>query len=324
MAISSSARWICRPRSRWRSEFRSQSAGGQRQYRRGCTWTGAWALAGRTVRAGIAPPRRAALGESRAGAAHCEACRARRERRASHRGIPAGVAGDRRKHGRRPHGGELVFLRHGDGLIARSRIRLTDANAAEMLPGDGLISGRFAFDLSAENRNEADLVGLSPRVAAWSALPRSLERGLRSSGARAAGCEWRSGCRSCCTWQSPVRGGGGGTWGRAVPRGGAGPASSSSGCCRCSSRSRWRPRSCSRWATPSVLAGNAAEAGALALPAVAIHARARARLCRAGPRARACVGVGRRGEGGAPPAVPAASARGQPRGLRERGRWIAP
>jgi uncharacterized protein involved in outer membrane biogenesis len=47
-------------------------------------------------------------------------------------------------------GGELVFLRHGDGLIARSRIRLTDANAAEMLPGDGLISGRFAFDLSAE------------------------------------------------------------------------------------------------------------------------------------------------------------------------------
>lgn len=47
-------------------------------------------------------------------------------------------------------GGELVFLRHGDGLIARSRIRLTDANAAEMLPGDGLISGRLAFDLSAE------------------------------------------------------------------------------------------------------------------------------------------------------------------------------
>jgi uncharacterized protein involved in outer membrane biogenesis len=47
-------------------------------------------------------------------------------------------------------GGELVFLRHGDGLIARSRVRLTDANAAEMLPGDGLISGRFALDLSAE------------------------------------------------------------------------------------------------------------------------------------------------------------------------------
>jgi uncharacterized protein involved in outer membrane biogenesis len=47
-------------------------------------------------------------------------------------------------------GGELVFLRHGDGLIARSRIRLTDANAAEMFPGDELISGRFGFDLSAE------------------------------------------------------------------------------------------------------------------------------------------------------------------------------
>jgi uncharacterized protein YhdP len=35
-------------------------------------------------------------------------------------------------------------------LIARSRIRLTNANAAEMFPGDGLISGRVAFDLSAE------------------------------------------------------------------------------------------------------------------------------------------------------------------------------
>ena len=42
--------------------------------------------------------------------------------------------------------GELIFLRQGEGLIARSRIRLTDANAAEMLPGDGLISGRLAFD----------------------------------------------------------------------------------------------------------------------------------------------------------------------------------
>jgi large subunit ribosomal protein L24 len=46
--------------------------------------------------------------------------------------------------------GELIFLRQGEGLIARSRIRLTDANAAEMLPGDGLISGRLAFDVSAE------------------------------------------------------------------------------------------------------------------------------------------------------------------------------
>jgi uncharacterized protein involved in outer membrane biogenesis len=47
-------------------------------------------------------------------------------------------------------GGELVFLRQGEGLIARSRIRLTDANAADILPGDGLISGRLAFDVSAE------------------------------------------------------------------------------------------------------------------------------------------------------------------------------
>jgi large subunit ribosomal protein L24 len=46
--------------------------------------------------------------------------------------------------------GELVFLRQGEGLIARSRIRLTGANAAEMLPGDGLISGRLAFDVTTE------------------------------------------------------------------------------------------------------------------------------------------------------------------------------
>jgi large subunit ribosomal protein L24 len=47
-------------------------------------------------------------------------------------------------------GGELIFLRHGEGLIARSRIRLTDADAAEMLPGEGMLSGRLAFDVSAE------------------------------------------------------------------------------------------------------------------------------------------------------------------------------
>ena len=32
--------------------------------------------------------------------------------------------------------GELVFLRDGEGLIARSRISLTAANAAELLPGE--------------------------------------------------------------------------------------------------------------------------------------------------------------------------------------------
>jgi large subunit ribosomal protein L24 len=46
--------------------------------------------------------------------------------------------------------GELVFLRQGEGLIARSRVRLTGANAAEMLPGEGLVSGKLAFDVSAE------------------------------------------------------------------------------------------------------------------------------------------------------------------------------
>ena len=45
----------------------------------------------------------------------------------------------------------------------------------------------------------ADLVGLSPRAAARRALPRSLERGLSVERTRAAACEWRSGCRSCCT-----------------------------------------------------------------------------------------------------------------------------
>ena len=46
--------------------------------------------------------------------------------------------------------GELVFLRQGEGLIARSRVQLTGANAAEMLPGEGLVSGKLAFDVSAE------------------------------------------------------------------------------------------------------------------------------------------------------------------------------
>ena len=46
--------------------------------------------------------------------------------------------------------GELVFLRDGEGLIARSRIGLTGANAAELLPGDGVLSGRLTLDLTTE------------------------------------------------------------------------------------------------------------------------------------------------------------------------------
>jgi large subunit ribosomal protein L24 len=46
--------------------------------------------------------------------------------------------------------GELVFLRDGEGLIARNRIWLTAANAAELLPGEGVISGRLTLNVATE------------------------------------------------------------------------------------------------------------------------------------------------------------------------------
>ena len=46
--------------------------------------------------------------------------------------------------------GELVFLRDGEGLIARSRISLTAANAAELLPGEGVLSGRLTLNVATE------------------------------------------------------------------------------------------------------------------------------------------------------------------------------
>jgi AsmA family/AsmA-like C-terminal region len=46
--------------------------------------------------------------------------------------------------------GELVFLRDGEGLIARSRLAISGANAAELLPGDGVLTGKLTVDLSAE------------------------------------------------------------------------------------------------------------------------------------------------------------------------------
>jgi large subunit ribosomal protein L24 len=52
--------------------------------------------------------------------------------------------------------GELVLLREDAGLVARSRIKLTDADAAELLPVDGKISGRLALDIAAEG------TGMSP------------------------------------------------------------------------------------------------------------------------------------------------------------------
>ncbi|MGE0035339.1 MAG: AsmA family protein [Xanthobacteraceae bacterium] len=52
--------------------------------------------------------------------------------------------------------GELVLLREDAGLVARSRIKLTDADAAELLPGEGKIFGRLALDIAAEG------TGMSP------------------------------------------------------------------------------------------------------------------------------------------------------------------
>jgi uncharacterized protein involved in outer membrane biogenesis len=46
--------------------------------------------------------------------------------------------------------GELVFLRDGEGLIARSRVWLTAANAAELLPGEGVLSGRLTLNVATE------------------------------------------------------------------------------------------------------------------------------------------------------------------------------
>jgi uncharacterized protein involved in outer membrane biogenesis len=46
--------------------------------------------------------------------------------------------------------GELVLLREREGVIARSRLAVAGANAAELLPGDGTISGRLRLDLAAE------------------------------------------------------------------------------------------------------------------------------------------------------------------------------
>ena len=52
--------------------------------------------------------------------------------------------------------GELVLLREDTGLIARSRVQLTDADAAELLPGDGKITGRITAEMT------IDGTGMSP------------------------------------------------------------------------------------------------------------------------------------------------------------------
>jgi large subunit ribosomal protein L24 len=51
---------------------------------------------------------------------------------------------------------DLTFLRRSDGLSARTHVHLVGANAAELLPGEGSLSGRLTLDLSAEG------AGMSP------------------------------------------------------------------------------------------------------------------------------------------------------------------
>jgi large subunit ribosomal protein L24 len=51
--------------------------------------------------------------------------------------------------------GDLIFLRNGEGLMARSRVRLAGANAAELI-GDGSLTGRLTLDLTSEGS------GMSP------------------------------------------------------------------------------------------------------------------------------------------------------------------
>src|SRR5262249_52877476 len=56
---------------------------------------------------------------------------------------------------------DLTFLRRADGLTARGRVRLAGTNAAELLPGEGSLSGRLTLDVTAEGtgRSPVALVG---------------------------------------------------------------------------------------------------------------------------------------------------------------------
>jgi len=51
---------------------------------------------------------------------------------------------------------DLTFLRRADGLTARGRVHLAGANAAELLPSDGALSGGLTLDVTAEG------TGMSP------------------------------------------------------------------------------------------------------------------------------------------------------------------
>ncbi len=58
-------------------------------------------------------------------------------------------------------GGDLTFVRRAEGLTARGRIKLTGVDAAELIPGEGALSGRLTLDLTAEGsgRSTVALVG---------------------------------------------------------------------------------------------------------------------------------------------------------------------
>ena len=58
-------------------------------------------------------------------------------------GIDGSIAGGR-------VAADLTFLRRAEGLAARGRLRLTGANAGELLPSEGSLSGRLTLDVSAE------------------------------------------------------------------------------------------------------------------------------------------------------------------------------
>src|SRR5205823_1006373 len=46
--------------------------------------------------------------------------------------------------------GELVFLRASEGLVGRMALKLTGADAANLLPGEGTISGRLTSEITVE------------------------------------------------------------------------------------------------------------------------------------------------------------------------------
>jgi large subunit ribosomal protein L24 len=91
--------------------------------------------------------------------------------------------------------GEVALLHDREGLAARTRIELSGANAADLLPGDGAVSGRLGFDLSAQGSGmsavalvgslegrgtfaleNARLARLDPRV--FDAVIRAVDQGL--------------------------------------------------------------------------------------------------------------------------------------------------